>query len=115
MAKKRKETKEQSPGNPVIIKAIKGFIHLDGHDLTNIRIELDRLALFLIRDCGRQFSVSKMEKHLKGEMEKKLLGKVMNEKIMDSVCEYIDKLSIYLTKEMLDVKQGRNSKIPGSD
>ena len=115
MPKKRKSPKEQVPGNPVIINAIKDFIHLDGQDLTNIRIELDRLALFLIKDCGRQFSVSKLEKHLKGEMEKKLLGKVMNEKIMDAVCEYIDKLSIYLTKEMLDVKQGRNSKISGSD
>ena len=115
MPRRRKLKREQGPGDPVIINKIKHFVHLDGHDLSNIRIELDRLALYLIKECNRHFSVSKFEKHLKNEMEKKLLGKVMNEKLMDALCIYIDKLSIYLSKEMADVKQGRNSKISEGD
>ena len=115
MPRKRKEPAKQSPGIPSVVNAIKQFVHLDGHNLTNIRIEVDRLAMFLIKDCGRQLSVTKFEKMIKQELEKKILGKVMTEKLMDAVCEYIDKLSIYLTREMLDVKQGRNPKISGSD
>ena len=56
MPRRRKLKREQGPGDPVIINKIKHFVHLDGHDLSNIRIELDRLALYLIKECNKLLS-----------------------------------------------------------
>jgi hypothetical protein len=102
----------------VLNKKIAHFITVDGSDLSNIRVDFDKLSLFLIKEVGRRFSVSKFEKMLKQEMEHKLLGRLFDEKSMNALTDYINQLTKYLTKEMHDVEQGRHKAVserPGGE
>lgn len=78
---------------------------------TNLRIDFDNLAFFLLKDPKVKFSVHRFEGLLKSEVEKKILNKDFGEPQLKALCEYIDALAKYLTSEMIHVERGRFDKI----
>jgi hypothetical protein len=77
----------------------------------NLRIDFDNLAFFLLKDPKIKFSVHKFETLLKSEVEKKLLNRPFTENEQRALCDYIDQLAKYLTREMINVERGRFDKI----
>ena len=84
--------------NLPIEKVIAQYITVDGDDLSNIRVDLDNLTMYLLRQDGIYFSGAKLGRMLKQEMEQKLLGKPFTEASMTALCTYINELSKYLTQ-----------------
>ena len=97
--------------DPVIEKKIAQYITVDGPELSNIRVDLDHLAIFLLKQKGIYFSVTKFERMLKQEMETKLLGRPFVEESMTNLCAYINNLSKYLTEAFENAEQNRIEEI----
>ena len=92
-------------------KVIAQYITVDGEDLSNIRVDLDSLAMHLLKKENRYFSVSKFERMLKQEMESKLLGRPFTETSMRKLCSYINELSKYLTEDFSNAERNRIEEI----
>ena len=97
--------------NLILEKAIAQFITVDGQDLSNIRVDLDNLAMYLLKQESRYFSVTKFERMLKQEMELKLLGRPFTEVSMTKLCLYINNLSKYLTEDFSNAERNRIEEI----
>jgi len=97
--------------DPYIEKEISRYITVDGPDLSNIRIDLDNMATYLIQKENRYFSVTKFERMLRQEMESKLLGRPFTEASMKALCSYVNQLSKYLTLDMSNVERKRFEEI----
>lgn len=78
---------------------------------TNLKIDFDKLAFFLLENPKIKFSVHRFESLLKSEVEKKILNRDFGEPQLAALCDYIDNLSKYLTSEMINVERGRFDKI----
>jgi len=97
--------------DPSLEKVIAQYITVDGQDLSNIRVDLDSLSMYLLKKENRYFSVSKFERMLKQEMELKLLGRPFTETSMTSLCSYINELSKYLTEDFSNAERNRIEEI----
>lgn len=94
-----------------IIENIISFLKPDSFDPTTLKIELDKLCGYLINKLDRTFSVTQFEKALLKEIDSKLMGKPIDNKLLTALAKYINDLSIYLENEMKKTKQGRLDKI----
>jgi len=91
------------------------YIKIDPKNPTNIRVNLDDLAMYLIKQAGRRFSVTKFENMMKQEMEDKLTGRPFEANALKAWATYVNKLSKYLTVEMNNVEQERFKKLSERD
>ena len=97
-------------GDPVE-KIIAQYITVDGENLSNIRVDLDNLTLYLLSQDDIYFSGAKFGRMLKQEMEQKLLGKPFTEASMTALCTYINELSKYLTQDHYNAQYERTERI----
>jgi len=97
--------------DPLTERAIAQYIRVDGDSLSNIRVDLDNLSVYLMKEEQRHFSVAKFERMMKQEMELKLLGRLFTESSMKAVCAYINKLSKYLTEDLQNAERKKFEEI----
>ena len=93
------------------IARIKSCLRVDPKDPTFLHVEVDKIGSYLMREEGLKFSMTKFEKLLENEINKKLVGKAITEKMFDLIAKYANELAIYLTYEMSNIEKGRIDKI----
>jgi len=71
-----------------------------------LKVHFDLLCQYLFQIERRKFMPSKFEKMFNDEVSK-LRGYVIDQAALTKICDYIDDLSLYLTKERLDTETGR--------
>jgi len=92
------------------IQAILTCIAPDHRDPTVLRINIDRVGAYLMKEANLKFSMTRFDKDLEQEM-RKTVGYPITPELLHRIALYIDDLAIYLTSKQGKIEATRMDEV----